>query len=313
MENVSKLNRVVLALLLTCSTPISAGLNPGRAADFTSASSLPFTSMAIQVANLNLVPADSVELRISGLYGLNYQAFLQDIQNVELVAIATYGLGGTELSRSDHYAEVEKIVSLVADARQMTQTAFDEAQKKFLTSLSDVQAFRMPDAADEAKLMPKELNNQQLATLERLGKGTGYQDGNCGSCGHTCGQGNAQPACDPEDTQCVADAAKTCESPEGCAADQTADSSCCDCCCCQGGEELALFASGAGGYGAFSAYQAFVGWGNNGNVFAKVETTTETHTIIKVPEPSTYLTIAGMLALASWVCGRARRREQREE
>ncbi|MDP1836229.1 MAG: PEP-CTERM sorting domain-containing protein [Chlamydiales bacterium] len=280
----------------------------------------PFTGMAVETMRPTSFTFDSPLLRITGVYGVGYQAFLQDVQDLELVAVSSHLMEGAEGAGSP--AALEKMAPYAYDPMRETQRMFDETQQKYFTVLNEVRAEDVPDpgvAGRGDKLaaedMPETMDGSQVAAFRGLNDGhKGKKHGRCGqSCdeeGHEgcccCNKGDGEESCKAGSEECTT-------GDDSCSCDSENDEDCCNCCCEEGEEETGLLASGAYGSGGSGGYSGFNGGGGGGGIAsANSNAEHEEKTVIDVvvPEPSTYLIMGGMVSLAVLV---KRKRQRRRE
>ncbi len=302
--------------------------SPAMAGSMDKQSMVPFTELAVETVRPTSFSFDSPLLRITGMYGVGHQAFLQDIQDLELVAVTNHLLENPYMGTAP--TALKNMSPMGMDAGRETQRQFMAKQHQYLTAMNEVNldmggdmpvpAIILADADSGIAMeqLPEIMEDEQLAAfydLNQRGSGGhrhgGSCDCDCSCCG--CGSCGSENSCDgdscgSDDDSCGCDGEEMC--------DEDDEDCCCDCCC---EEEGGLLASGYVGYGGGGGGGGFGGFGGGGGGSGAVEQSAQQQQEqeieipnVPIPEPSTYLLMTAMLGMAAYA-SRRRREAQQEQ
>jgi len=266
-----------------------------------------FSTLAVDTVRPTSFTFDSPLLRITGMYGVGHQAFLENIEHLELVAVTSNEMDIPYVRASN--ADMKRLSSSWLTTTSKTARQFREAQQKYITADRDDQdnldgpviGVASDGRSGIADQLPDVMSDQQFVSFHGLSVGAdGRSKGHCG-CNHECDE------CDHDNHACG------CHEEDSCSIDEETceQDSCCDCCCdCCCEEEEAVGLVAASGYSGYGGGGGGVGTGSDTGASAQADAEADAEII--VPEPSTYLMMAGMALIVLLVSHRKKLQQQKQ-
>ena len=204
--------------------------NQGSQPKVPEASARGFSSLAVDTVRPASFTFDSPLMRITGMYGVGHQAFLENIEHLELVAITSNEMDIPYIRATD--PNMKRLSSNWLNSTSKTAQQFREAQQKFITAHHEDQGYDGPviGVAAEGRNaivdhLPEVMSDKQFVSFHDLSLEADEHSSRDCSCSHDCAVcTHEEHSCDvlEEEDSCLIDT---------CGEEQSCCDCCCDCCC----------------------------------------------------------------------------------